>query len=766
MEDQSAFANVRSTPGPSRALLWALRGMMAALPVQAVTAQQAVISSARLAEQNRFVVESDVPAGAGYASLEVLAPAKSAAWKTMIAGAVDGRAAHVTFSLPRPEGAPTVLARVRTGIGQTVPVAELTDPSLMTVTYSAGGVSEETKIALLNAAGAKMREWSALPRTQRQASLIAWAKSNAGVADAYVSPIADNVCIEFNDGDISILLNRQRTDGSTPPNLIPQGMPAAQSMGVAAAAVQGVSGSADFGLPENNTAVTAYSLEAAVFPNSAPTIGGWLTAAHYSTRTFGSTTVDEIKSWSSEGNPLGVLFWQAHGCSYGKAHGLEGIAIVTRQGVTEELSKGAYKSMRESGELLMAKDDNETQPLYTVTSKFVKKYMHFAPHSVVILDTCYAAHLEIAGAFITAGAGAYAAWDGESGIKSTTPILKVFDRLTGSNQEPPVSIPPERPFTLPVIRMWMQMFNYDIDPSPKYPDQIVSNPKLTWQTHPTTPAYILKPSVMRVLYEYASQGEPFTKFLIEGNFGNDPGPSKRKVFWGGQEVNVLRWEEDYGIVIKPPASPPAGDFKVVIRNVYESNASPFSEWTVPFTYEFNGQGSLHFKVEMNVKIRADIHGSRGMPEMPVQYLTVPFSNLDDSTGQVSASGTYSPDRDTVIGWSGGTALHSVDPEASGGGALANLIHNGGAFNLLNGNIENFALQDTGSFVETVNGDAHDLMSPVVGFEWPRPVPKLNLGSNKIMGDTLTFTAPDGTGSAKLSWPTVTPVAGPTLQTPR
>jgi hypothetical protein len=133
---------------------------------------------------------------------------------------------------------------------------------------------------------------------------------------------------------------------------------------------------------------------------------------------------------------------------------------------------------------------------------------------------------------------------------------------------------------------------------------------------------------------------------------------------------------------------------------------------------------------------------------------------------VSASGTYSPDRDTVIGWSGGTALHSVDPEASGGGALANLIHNGGAFNLLNGNIENFALQDTGSFVETVNGDAHDLMSPVVGFEWPRPVPKLNLGSNKIMGDTLTFTAPDGTGSAKLSWPTVTPVAGPTLQTPR
>jgi|GEM_PF-1328867 len=740
-------------------------GILLTQSVHPAQAQQAVITAVRLAEPNRFVVEADIPAGAGHATLEVQPPAGSSAWKTMIAGGIDGRAARVMFSLPRPANAPRLMARVRTGVSPTVPVAELTDPSLMTVTYSSDGVSSEIRIALLNAAGAKMRDWATLPRTERQANLIAWAKASPHVADAYVSPLADNVCIEFKGGVTGILLNRQRTDGSTPPNLIPQGQFAVPGQDHQVRSPRDVGASATVkGLPGNNTAVVAYSLEAATFPNSSPTIGNWLTAANYNTQTFGSTTVDQIKTWSSEGNPLGVLFWQAHGCSYGKVAPFIGISIVTRQGATKDLDDGAYKTMIDDGELNYAKDDSETQPLYCITSKFVKKYMHFAPHSLVILDTCYAAHLEIAGAFMTAGAGAFTSWDGESGIRSTTPILKIFDRLTGSNQEPPISIPPERPFSLPVIRMWMDMFGYDIDPSPKYANQTERNPKLIWQTHPTTPAHILKPSVMRVLHEYASQNEQFTKFLIEGDFGADPGPSKRKVFWGDREINVLRWDQENGIVIKPPPSPPAGDFKVVIRGLHHSNASPFTEWTVPFTYELNGPGSLQFTVKMDVKIRADIHGSRGMPEMPVQYLVHPFSNLDDCTGQVSASGSYSPDPHTTITWSGGTALHSSDPEQSGGGVLANQIQNSGIFNLLTGNIDNFSLHDTGTFTETVNNSSGPVGAAIVGFDWPRPVLKLNFGNNTITGDTLTFSAPGG--SAKLSWPTTTPVAGPTLQTPR
>ena len=41
-----------------------------------------------------------------------------------------------------------------------------------------------------------------------------------------------------------------------------------------------------------------------------------------------------------------------------------------------------------------------------------------------------------------------------------------------------------------------------------------------------------------------------------------------------------------------------------------------------------------------------------MPEMPVQYLVHPFTNLGDCTGKVSAGGSYSPDPFTAITWSG------------------------------------------------------------------------------------------------------------------
>lgn len=728
--------------------------------------QQATITATRLGEPDRFIVEADLTPGTGFATLEMQAPSVSPAWRTMIAGLIDGRAAKVSFSLPRPAGVAGLLARIRTGHGPAVPAAEITDPSLMTVTYSSGGtgVPAPVKIALLNAAGGKMREWSVLPRTERQANLIAWAKAQPNVADAYVSPLADNVCIEYTDGDTSILLNRQRTDGTTLPNHIPQ--PQVPSLPPDTPAIGVADGGLDRGLPGTDNAVTAYSLEAAIFPNAAPLIGTWLANSHYNVRTFGSTTVDEIKSWSSDTSPLGVLFWQAHGCSYGKQRGLEGVSIVTRQGVTPELDI-AYKEMRDAGELLMAKDENETQPLYTITSRFVKKHLHFAPHSLVVLDTCYGAHLEIAGAFMSAGAGAYASWDTESGNESTTPLLQIFDRLTGSNAEPPISSPPERPFPLPIVRMWMREALYDIDPSPKYPNQTFSNARLIWQTHPEKPAHILKPTVMRVLYEARTETENFTKFLIEGDFGTDPGPGKRKLLWGGGEMNILRWHEDgTGIVIRSPGTPPAGAFQVVLQNKFTSNPSPFTEWTVPFTYQFNGRGSLQFTVKMDVKIRADIHGTRGMPEMPVQYTLIPFSNVADCTGQVSASGRYSPDPETVITWSGGTALKSVDPQITGEAPLLNLIQNAGIFNLMTGDTQGFLLMNSGFFKETVDNRATDVMAAMTAFTWPPPAVKLNLGDSTITGDTLTAASPAGDGTATLSWPTVTPVHAPTNLTPR
>lgn len=152
-------------------------------------------------------------------------------------------------------------------------------------------------------------------------------------------------------------------------------------------------------------------------------------------------------------------------------------------------------------------------------------------------------------------------------------------------------LPKERSFPLQTINAWMSFFQYDFDPSPKYPDQANPNAKLRWFHHPDNPGYILKPSVMRVLNETAYPGEPYSKFLIEGDFGDDPGVSNREVRWGGQEMQVVRWAPD-GVTIRMPASPPMGNIQVLMNKDFNTASNP-----VPFTYQANpestGAASFH-----------------------------------------------------------------------------------------------------------------------------------------------------------------------------
>ncbi len=47
-------------------------------------------------------------------------------------------------------------------------------------------------------------------------------------------------------------------------------------------------------------------------------------------------------SWSSSGSPLGVLFWHAHGCSYERKDGSEGIGIITREFADPDTNHPVY----------------------------------------------------------------------------------------------------------------------------------------------------------------------------------------------------------------------------------------------------------------------------------------------------------------------------------------------------------------------------------------------------------------------------------------
>ena len=714
----------------------------------------------------RFEVDATVPAGTRHAVLEITTDLSSPApWRKMLGCATDGREARLIFRLP-PQPGGKCFARVRTGTETTVPVVELSDPDLITLAYGPA-VEHSVKFNLLTAAGAKMIEWDALPAATFRANLIAWAKSQPNVVDAWAESVVGNICIQFADGDVCVLMQKPRTsaDGGTP-------MPLAAATGLPDEQPTFGPTSAPIGdLPGKNTAVTAFSLESH-FPNSAPTIAGWLDSKGYVTTNYLATTVPQVVSWAPASSPLGVLFWHAHGVPYEDEKGVkQGVMIVTGEHAMAYYSRPIYSEMIKSGELNLGIARGETVPQYGITAKFIRQRMHFAPHSIVVLDACFGADPDLGNAFIAANAGTFVSWDWLSGDQSGTPCLKIFDRLLGTNQELPISVPKERSFSLDAIRWWMAQNGYDYDPSPQYANQGRPNAKLVWYHHATTPGHILLPSVMRVLAEAHDETEPFSKYLIEGDFGPDPGESDRSVLWGGQPMKVEKWHHYNGIVIRTPKNPPRGEIQVVKSKDYYtySNKVPMTEWTVPFKYEAAGEGALSATMDLNVKFRGDIHGSRGMPEMEPQYLGVVFSNMADCTGTITATGVHYPDVATTITWSGGSSLKSIDP-ADANGVITDLIWNNGILQIPSGNALNFSLIANGSFTSTERvvlsdgGVRTTVSQEAMGLDAFAFLLKTPLSFNPATG-VLAAGSPSYPG-VKLSWPAVTPQFAPNAETPR
>ncbi|RYD23054.1 MAG: hypothetical protein EOP88_05720 [Verrucomicrobiaceae bacterium] len=720
-----------------------------------------------------FAVEVDIPAGSRQAVLEISDNlGSSAVWRPMIASPLDGRAARALFRLP-PQNSPKVFARVKTHSSPTLPPVELTGNDLCFVRYEdLDGTARTTFFA---SASDKIREWNALPVAQWQSNLIAWALQDPAVATAEVPTGANDVTVRFKDGMTLVLMRppRRYTGPATLEAPLAIKMSRAMSLSKAASVAPKAVNQVGENLPGSNAAITAFSLES-TFPNSAPTIAGWLRTHKYQVTEFPRTTVDDIKNWSAA-KPIGVLFWQSHGIHYKKKDGTRGVALVTRQFATPEMINGKYKAMVDAGELDFAIDDNPWKlPYFAITSEFVRKHIKFAPNSIVVVDACLAGDAELAKGFNDAHCGSFASWDWLSGPYSGTPCLKVFDRLLGMNEEPPVSSPPERSFSLKAIRWWMSAFGFDIDPSPMYEDQTRPNAKLTWFHHPTAPGHILRPSVMRALHENAFPGEPYAKYLIEGDFGDDPGESLREVLWGGLKMDVVRWAPNTGIVIRMPASPPAGNIEVIVKKDFltRSNLLPITQWTVPFTYDIKTEGSLTAKMEMTVKFRADIHGSRGNPEMPLQYLPTLFFNMSDCWGTVSGTGTHNPSANKTITWSGGSNLTSIDHNQEDTRELKR-IRATGTIQTKTGLINPFNLTADGDFTETevtVHPDGSSTTEirkqgvGFAGFGYPQPELPINPGNSVFRGNTITW--PAGTNSIKLSWPSVTPQAAPDIETPR
>lgn len=712
--------------------------------------------------QGRFTVQVPVPAGTRHAALEILNPGPPAAWRTLISGSLDGRKARVIFQVPE-NYRTSALVRAKAGPETTVPTPELTDPSLFTVVYESP-IGEQTKINFLKDAAAKMGGWGSLPKGEAQARLIAWALTNPLVAEASVTTLGDNISIRFTDDDIVVVMSKPRRYDLTEMPPLARVEPPEQG---SKDGMFGPKATTGLSIPGSRQCISAFSLES-TFPNSAPTIASWLDSHGYKTDRFPSTPVLTVKSWSTAATPIGVLFWQIHGCPYKRKNGTESTALVTREFASEALSQGAYATMRGTGQLGLAIADGETVPYYTITGSFIRAFMRFAPNSLVVVDACFGANPDLAKAFIDAGAGSYVSWDWLSGPESGTPCKQLFDRLLGMNTEAPVSAIPERPFTVDVVSQWMHRKGYDEDPSTKFPNQPRPNSVLMWTHRQSNPAHMLRPSLMRILEEANSPGEPFTKFLLEGDFGDDPGTGNRKVLWAAKEMNVLRWDALEGIVIRIPSLPPVGNLQVLVKKEHEgkSNEVPITEWNVPFTFDRREQGSLNANITFNVKFRADIHGERYEPEGQVFYLPKVMNVMEDCRGILKASGTYKPDKDSTYTWHGGGNLVSVDL-GTGQPPPSDLIMSSGVFTG-SGTTMFFSLNATGNYKETYTSsggsETTDQLADLDGSDFFITPPKMLPPAYLFVGDTKTHSS--GTQNDTLKWTTATPQMVPTNSTPR
>jgi hypothetical protein len=744
---------------------------------------QPVITSARFDAEGRFVVQGSFPSGHNYTGLEFLAGPPKAPWRTMLSSALDGRAGTVTFRLPPPVGIPAGMVRFMVGPGQPPANPELTDPALVTVDYqsSAGELPEQLKLDNLASLMRKYAEWSSLTREQRNTNLIAHALTLPNVVKAGYSELAGTVFLIYTDGDASVIFDNRRaelglkqvTPVFTPPVPIGRTAKAVERAGELRALVNPRER-----LPQSINAVCAFSLENGVFSNAAPAIAEALSAAGYSVTTYSSTTVQDILGWQN----LGVLFWQTHAGSLGGGNtGIpESMCLETGEIATKEKSQGPYKSMRSGPQrelYLGAVPDRANPqntnglPVYALTPVFIQNRMSgtFAENSLFALDACTGAHSDLATPLLNHKVGALVSWDWLSGTESCVRFRQFFDRLLGRNLVDPISTPKERPFALRPTQWWMQDQGYDIDPSPKYPNQQRENAQLIWRYHPTTPALALLPSIFRILYEARDQTNDFTKFLIEGSFGEDPGPANRLVSWGNTILQVLDWNEPGGIRVRLPAPPlPQGDIQVSVGN-RRSNRVPMTEWTIPFHYRLAGKGSLEYTIDLIVRLRADVRGFRTLPGIAPTGGIVPMWTLADCTGTVSASGLYKPDPNTTVTWSGGSLLRSSDMSSSTSPQGIGQIQAQGLVSLNASTIQNFMLSALGTFTETVDGDGSEMTAWFDGFLFPPLSLSFEPVTFTIPGRTLTSQLSLSTHyavSATLTWGTVVAVAVPNLDTPR
>lgn len=156
-------------------------------------------------------------------------------------------------------------------------------------------------------------------------------------------------------------------------------------------------------------------------------------------------TVDEFLTMKGDG----FIYLDAHGMSIDLKSGERVTAIWTGTQATKELDE-KYKAMLDAEELVYCVgiyDSGQPQRKhYGMTPAFFKKYVSFAPNSVVFFNACHSANEDMAAACKSAGAGIYMGWDNSTeDLSAIYAAYFLLDRTLGLYKlEPQVENPAEK----------------------------------------------------------------------------------------------------------------------------------------------------------------------------------------------------------------------------------------------------------------------------------------------------------------------------------
>lgn len=304
---------------------------------------------------------------------------------------------------------------------------------------------------------------------------------------------------------------------------------------------------------------------------------------------------------------------------------------------------------------------------YGVTTKFLKtRGITFAKNSLVYMDCCF---LDLGGfkpACIAAGASLYASWtDPVLGPDASRAALYGFDRMTGADSgQPTKETPKQRPFDY--LSVWADIQSRGWDRS----DAAV----LRYSTG-TGDCGMLNPSIQFItLYEAPFYKTTKTKMEIAGLFGDDPGPSKRRVTIAETPVEVTEWAADKVTCDIPNFGEGSVGDVVVSVGDHKSNKVPLTEWNIRFTYTMRYWGSLKDTFHINAHIRADVHKWRDKPhQAPNTPSAVLFKGMGDMDGDWTSEGTgyqsNDPEQDRFV-WSGSGQLSGEEALFNGEGTTA------------------------------------------------------------------------------------------------